>query len=286
VDPAPTHRERAALEFGVPTFESIEPLLAEVDAVSIVTPTQTHFEIAKTCLEHGVHVLLEKPMTETLAQAKKLNAIAQKQQRVLQIGHLERFNAAVLALEGQLTDVRFIESSRLAPFRERGTEVSVVLDLMIHDIDLIQSIVKSPLQSIEAIGRSVFSKDLDIANARLAFKNGCVANVTASRISLKTERKLRLFEDETYWSVDLQQKILTKIQRGGEAPAEGLPQVAIDERNYEQGDALKAEIESFIESIAQNRAPLVTGLDGVQALETAIRIADLVKTQGRWVARG
>ena len=257
-----------------------------MDAVSIVTPTQTHFEIAKTCLEHGVHVLLEKPMTETLAQAKKLNAIAQKQQRVLQIGHLERFNAAVLALEGQLTDVRFIESSRLAPFRERGTEVSVVLDLMIHDIDLIQSIVKSPLQSIEAIGRSVFSKDLDIANARLAFKNGCVANVTASRISLKTERKLRLFEDETYWSVDLQQKILTKIQRGGEAPAEGLPQVAIDERNYEQGDALKAEIESFIESIAQNRAPLVTGLDGVQALETAIRIADLVKTQGRWVARG
>ena len=285
-DPSFTHRERATVEFGVKAYERFEDLLAEVDAVSIVTPTQTHFEIAKVCLQRGVHVLLEKPMTETLAQAKQLNTLAHKQQRVLQIGHLERFNAAVLALEGQLGQVRFIESSRLAPFRERGTEVSVVLDLMIHDIDLIQSIVKSPLQSIEAIGRSVFSQDLDIANARLAFQNGCVANVTASRISMKTERKLRLFEDEAYWSVDLQQKILTKIQRGSDQLKDGLPHVSIDERNYEQGDALKAEIESFIDAIERQRAPLVTGQDGVQALETAIRIAQLVKTQGRWVARG
>jgi predicted dehydrogenase len=157
---------------------------------------------------------------------------------------------------------------------------------MIHDIDLIQSIVKVPLQSIEAIGRSVFSKDLDIANARLQFKNGCVANVTASRISLKTERKIRVFEDEAYWSVDLQQKILTQIRRGSETFKEGMPQVAIDERNYEQGDALKAEIESFVEAIRTRRPPVVTGLDGHEALSTAIKIAELIKTGGRWVARG
>ena len=183
-------------------------------------------------------------------------------------------------IEGLVTRPRFIESARLAPFRQRGTDVSVVLDLMIHDIDLIQSIVRSPLTSIDAIGAKVFSDDLDIANVRLRFASGCVANVTASRVSLKTERKLRLFEDEAYLSLDLQQKILTVIRKGA-APAEGdLPQVAIEERTYEQGDALKAEIEAFADSIRTGRPPLVGGAEGLAALETATRIAALVRDAG------
>jgi predicted dehydrogenase len=285
-DPHLSARERAAAEFGVPVYEHYTDLLDKVAAVSIVTPTPNHYAIAAACAKRGIHVLLEKPMTETVAQAKKLIAAFSASGAVLQIGHLERFNAAILALEGQLGQVRFIESVRLAPFRERGTDVSVVLDLMIHDIDLIQSIVRVPLHSIEAIGRSVFSQDLDIANARLQFKNGCVANVTASRISLKTERKIRVFEDDAYWSVDLQQKILTQIRRGAEGYKEGLPQVAMDERTFEQGDALRAEIESFVDAIVRKRQPVVTGTHGLEALTTAIKIAELVSKGGRWVARG
>ncbi len=161
---------------------------------------------------------------------------------------MERFNAAVLAVQPTLTVPRFIESARLAPFKYRGTDVDVVLDLMIHDIDLILSIVRSPVVAVDAIGSSVFSREVDIANARLRFANGCVANATASRVSLKTERKLRLFQDDAYISVDLQQKVLTVIRKGAGVGIDGVPQVAIEETSYEQGDALKDEIAAFLES--------------------------------------
>ena len=169
----------------------------------------------------------------------------------------------------------------MAPFKQRGTDVSVVLDLMIHDIDLIQSIVRSPITDIDAIGTRVFSDDIDIANARIRFESGCVANVTASRVSLKTERKLRIFDDERYVSVDLGQKVLTVIRKSGEVSESGMPQVAIDERTYEQGDALKAEIEAFAHSIRTGAAPLVGGREGLEALSTAIRIAALVSSSNR-----
>ncbi|MBS0375393.1 MAG: Gfo/Idh/MocA family oxidoreductase [Proteobacteria bacterium] len=276
-DPVPATRAAVAAELGVAAHADWRELLGAVEAVSIATPTPQHHPIAKACLEAGIHVLVEKPITTTVAEAEDLIATAARAGRVLQVGHLERFNSAVRAIEGIVTRPRFIESARLAPFRQRGTDVSVVLDLMIHDIDLIQSIVRSPLRSAEAIGAKVFSDDLDIANARLTFESGCVANVTASRVSLKTERKLRLFEDEAYLSLDLQQKILTVIRKGA-APAVGdLPQVAIDERTYEQGDALLAEIQAFVDSIRGGRAPLVGGAEGRAALETAIRIAALVR---------
>jgi predicted dehydrogenase len=185
------------------------------------------------------------------------------------------------ALDGIITAPRFIESHRLAPFKARGTDVSVVLDLMIHDIDLIQSIVRSPLEAIDAVGSRVFSDDLDIANARLRFRSGCVANVTASRVSLKTERKIRVFQDDAYVSADLQQKILTMIRRGAPGGDSDPPQVSIDERSYEQGDALKAEIEAFLHSARTGAAPLVGGAEGLAALHTATRIAALVAEGAR-----
>ncbi len=275
-DPNAAARDAVAAELGTRAVADWRELLGAVDAVSVVTPTPLHHPIARAFLDAGAHVLVEKPVTVTVEEADDLIAAARAAGRVLQVGHLERFNAAVQAIEGIVTRPRFIECTRLAPFKQRGTDVSVVLDLMIHDIDLIQSIVRSPIASVDAVGSSVFSDDLDIANARLRFASGCVANVTASRVSLKTERKLRLFQDDAYLSIDLQQKILTTIRKGGTAPAPGLPGVTIDERTYEQGDALKLEIEAFVDSIRSGRPPLVGGAEGRLALETAIRIAALV----------
>jgi predicted dehydrogenase len=275
-DPVAAAREAVAKELGVAAVADWRELLTRVDAVSIVTPTPLHHSIARACLEAGVHVLVEKPITTTVAEAEDLIRVAEAHRRVLQVGHLERFNEVVKAIEGVIGAPRFVESARLAPFKQRGTDVSVVLDLMIHDIDLIQSIVRSPIESIDAIGSRVFSDDLDIANARIRFASGCVANVTASRVSLKAERKMRIFEDEAYLSIDLQQKILTVIRKGAQPAAGDLPQVAIDERTYEQGDALRAEIEAFAASIRHGTPPLVGGAEGRAALETATRIAALV----------
>jgi predicted dehydrogenase len=275
-DPSATARAAVAAELKVAAHEDYRELLGKVDAVSIVTPTPSHFEVAKAFLEAGASVLVEKPMTVTIAEGEGLIEIAARLKRILQVGHLERFNAAVLAVQPTLTVPRFIESARLAPFKHRGTDVDVVLDLMIHDIDLILSIVRSPVVSVDAIGTSVFSNEIDIANARLRFANGCVANATASRVSLKTERKLRLFQDDAYLSLDLQQKILTVIRKGEGVGADGMPQVAIDEKTYEQGDALKSEIEAFLEAVATGRPPPVTGADGLLALRTAVSIGEQV----------
>ncbi len=241
--------------------------------MSVVTTTPAHFAIAADFLRAGAHVLVEKPVTETVEQARELIDIARAAGRVLQVGHLERFNATILAAEPWLAQPRFIECQRLAPYKQRGTDVDVVLDLMIHDIDIVQSIVGSDIVAIDAIGTSVFSGEIDIANARLRFANGCVANTTASRVSLKTERKMRVFRDDAYLSLDLQQKILTVIRRRDEPPAEGQLPVSIEEQSFEQGDALKAEIESFLDCIRTGRRPVVSGEDGLRALETAIRIA-------------
>jgi predicted dehydrogenase len=196
--------------------------------------------------------------------------------RVLQVGHLERFNAAILAAEPHLRSPRFVECHRLAPYRERGTDVNVVLDLMIHDIDIVQTIVGAPITAIDAIGTPVFSEGIDIANARIHFANGCVANATASRVSLKTERKMRIFEDDAYLSLDLQQKILTLIRKRDPADAPGALPVTIEEQSLEPGDALKAEIDSFLECIRSGRAPVVPGEAGLMALETAMRITEQV----------
>ncbi len=280
-DPNEAARNAVAAEAGVAAYADYRDLLGRVDAVSVVTPTPTHHEIAAAFLDAGAHVLVEKPMTVTVAEGESLIAAARRAGRILQVGHLERFNAAMRALGPILAVPRFIESARLAPFKNRGTDVDVVLDLMIHDIDLILSIVRSPVVSVDAIGTSVFSREVDIANARLRFANGCVANATASRVSLKTERKLRLFQDESYVSIDLQQKVLTVIRKGAGHAADGTPQVAIDETTYEQGDALRDEIEAFLAAAAAGTAPAVSGEDGLLALRTAIGITEQVARGGR-----
>jgi predicted dehydrogenase len=277
VDSQATARDAVAAELGVTGYADHRELLGKVDAVSIVTHTPSHFQIAADFLRAGAHVLVEKPITETVAQAQELIALAAQQGRLLQVGHLERFNAAILAAEPLLLKPRFLECHRLAPFRERGTDVNVVLDLMIHDIDIIQSIVKSPIVSIDAVGTPVFSDEIDIANARLRFANGCVANATASRVSLKTERKLRVFQDDAYLSMDLQQKILTVIRKRPPGAAPGPLPVTIEEQNLDQGDALKAEIESFLHCLRSGIEPVVSGADGLLALETASRITDQIR---------
>ncbi|MGH8309231.1 MAG: Gfo/Idh/MocA family protein [Steroidobacteraceae bacterium] len=271
-DPSADARERVAAELGTRPLADHRELLGAVDAVSVVTPTPTHFEIARAFLEAGAHVLVEKPITETPGEARELIRIARERRRVLQVGHLERFNAAILAAEPYLATPRFVECHRLAPYRERGTDVNVVLDLMIHDLDIVQTIVGSPVASIDAIGTPVFSGEIDIANARIRFENGCVANATASRVSLKTERKLRIFEDDAYLSIDLQQKILTVIRKRADRPEPGQLPVTIEEQSLEQGDALKAEIESFLQCIRTGGTPVVTGEAGLTALETAMQI--------------
>lgn len=277
VDADPEAAARVAAELGCAAHSDYRALIGQVDAVSLAVPTPLHHAIGRDLLDHGIHVLVEKPIATTAQQARELIDVARQRGCVLQVGHLERFNPAIVAAASRLGVPRFIESHRLAPFRQRGTDVSVVLDLMIHDIDLIQELVGRPIESIDAVGASVFSGEIDIANARIRFEGGCVANTTASRISLKQERKIRIFQDDAYLSIDLQQKILTVIRKKSDAPVESPAQVAIEEESFEQGDALLAEIEAFLRAVREGTAPVVSGEDGLRALETAIQITQRVQ---------
>jgi predicted dehydrogenase len=275
-DPAPEARARLEAELGVAAHADYRELLGRVDAVSVATPTSLHHAVARDFLAAGAHVLVEKPITATAAEARELIALAAARGLVLQVGHLERFNPVILAVADMLSAPRFIESNRLAPFKPRGTDVSVVLDLMIHDIDLIEHVVRAPIESIDAIGAPVFTDEIDIANARIRFASGCVADVTASRISLKAERKLRVFQADAYLSIDLQQKLLTIVRKPA-AIEEGVPpRVDLEERSFEQGDALLDEIRAFTGAVRTGGRPVVSGEDGLRALETATRIAELV----------
>ncbi len=266
-----------ANELGVEALTDYNDLISKVDAVSIVVPTQKHYEVAKTCLENGIHVLLEKPITVTVDEAQELVDIAAKNKLVLQVGHLERFNPAILALEEAIKEPLFIESHRIAPFNPRGADVSVILDLMIHDIDIILDIVGQPVKHIEAKGVAVLSNDIDIANVRLEFENGCVANVTASRAGLKSERKMRLFQSDAYIAIDFQNKKLGIHRKGDGEMFPGVANIESHEQTFEQGDALMAEAEAFLKSIKTGTPPVVSGVDGKRALETAMEITRLLK---------
>lgn len=267
---------KVAAELGVRAATDYRAILDEVDAVSIAVPTPLHHVVGCTALRKGVHVLIEKPIATTIAEASELVALARDHGCVLQVGHLERFNPAIVAAATKLGVPRFVESHRLAPFKARGSDVSVVLDLMIHDIDLIQELVGQPIEHIDAVGSTVFSGETDIVNARIRFRGGCVVNTTASRISMKQERKIRIFQDDAYLSIDMQQKVLTVIRKKDAAPVESPAQVSIEEESFEQGDALLAEIEAFLRAVRDHTAPLVTGEDGLRALETAMKITELV----------
>jgi predicted dehydrogenase len=280
---------RVAKEYGTKSFESLDQLLEETDAISLVVPTTAHHPLAKRILESGKDLLIEKPITETVEQAEELVGLAQERDVILQVGHIERFNPALQAIEKRKVDPRFIESHRMAQFNPRGTDVAVILDLMIHDIDLILSLVKSRLSSIEAVGVPVIAESQDICNARLGFENGCVANVTASRISAKPLRKMRLFEKDSYLSLDFLNKSaeiyrLVEADRipsdenakktvVGSIPVEEVGKTIIYERpKTDDRDMLTSEIESFLQAVRTRTQPKVTGEDGWKALEVALKI--------------
>jgi len=273
---ADVSRERAeevAAEVGTTAFTDYGELLAQVDLVSIVVPTQHHFPVAKECLAAGCHILLEKPVTQTVAEADELIRMAAERHLVFQVGHLERFNPAIMALKGVLKSPLFIESHRLAPFKTRGTDVNVVLDLMIHDIDIILNMVPSSVKLVNSVGVPVLSNEVDIANARLQFENGCVANVTASRVSREAMRKIRIFQPDAYISIDYQERKISIFRKGDEGfPIPGLPNVTMEEKSFEQGDALLTEITAFVDAVSAGSAPPVTGEDGKRALELALQI--------------
>lgn len=249
-----------------------------VQCVSVATPTSTHFEVASWLLQNGIDVLLEKPMTTTIEDAQELIRIAAENGRVLQIGHLERFNPAFRALREVLTKPWFFEARRIAQFTGRGADVDVVMDLMIHDIDIIAHLVDRPLERVEAVGIPVLTGSVDIANARLTFEGGAVANVTASRAAFKSERTIRIFQPDLYISLDFGKKNL-KIYRktGGRDRLLGIPKIDIQEQKVEVRDALEHEIESFLTCVEQRSIPEVTGEDGLRALQMADKIRSALR---------
>ncbi len=274
VDASPERSQEIATEVGCPAFIDYRELFGQVDLVSIVVPTQHHYQVAKECLRQNIHVLLEKPITQTVAEAEELILIAAERGLVLQVGHLERFNPAVKALQGILKNPLFIESHRLAPFKPRGTDVNVVLDLMIHDIDILLSLVRHPIVNINSVGLPVLSGEVDIANARLQFANGCVANVTASRVSREAMRKIRIFQQDAYITIDYQNRSIAIFHRQpGANLIPGLPDIVMEERSFAQGDALRDEIDAFVAAVYNGTPPIVSGEDGKRALEVAMQIS-------------
>lgn len=278
-DPNPERSAEIAKHNNTQAYQDYCELIGKVDAVSIAAPTQLHYQIGKFFLDNGVHVLMEKPITTTIEEANELIDLAKKNNLILQVGHLERFNNAVKALDKVLIRPLFIESMRLAPFKPRGTDVNVVLDLMIHDIEIIQSIVKSDIIEIRANGAPVLSEFADIANARIEFENGCVANVIASRVSLKTERRLRIFQPDCYVGLDLDNKHISIHRKGKKEMFPGIPEIISENQSFDKGDALLDEIISFLDCVTHNKRPIVSGEDGKNALAVAIKITRIVRAQ-------
>ncbi len=268
-DASPEAARKIADKYDAHAFDSLEALVEAVDAVSIATPTTYHYDTAKRFLERGKHVLIEKPITEHPQQARELVELAKAHGAVLQVGHIERFNPVLSLLEQKLTKPRFIEAHRLSPYPGRSTDIGVVLDLMIHDLDVILHLVKSPIQSIDAVGIPVLSKGEDIANARIRFENGCVANITTSRISPEKMRKIRVFQDDAYLSLDYQ-------NQSGEIYRKNGDQIAREKVTVQKEEPLKLEIASFLECAKIRSTPVVCGEQGAAALEVALQITDLI----------
>ncbi|MDP3513129.1 MAG: Gfo/Idh/MocA family oxidoreductase [Sulfuritalea sp.] len=278
--------QRVAQELGVAAFTDYRELLGggKIDLVSVASTTETHHAVARDCLAAGIHVLAEKPITVTVAQADELIALADAKHLVLQVGHLERFNPAWLAVKDQIKRPVFIEAHRMAPFKARGIDVSVVLDLMIHDLDLILPLVASPVADLRASGVSVLTDGIDIANARIEFANGCVANLTASRTSTASLRRLRVFQHHEYISVDFGDRRIG-ISKRRDALVEG--EEPIDTETFQQppGDALMTEIEAFVAAVTNGTAPVVSGREGRDALAIALEIDRMIAARQNSLSR-
>jgi len=278
VDVVPDNARKLARKYRTQVVQDYK-MLPElgVKCASIVSDTSTHFEIANWLLEHGVDVLVEKPVTTTVEEARQLIETADKNGRILQVGHLERFNPAFREMKRLLTRPWFFEVRRIAPFAGRGHDVDVVLDLMIHDVDIIAHLVDRPLVKVEAVGIPVLTGSIDIANARLTFEGGAVANVSASRAAFTAERTIRIFQPEVYISLDFGKKKLKIYTKSSKKDDKGFPKINIDERKVEERDALQDEIAAFLNSVENRDEPVVSGWDGLRALEMVQKIREALK---------
>jgi len=261
-------------KLGVAPYYSFKEIINEIDAVSIVVPTNLHYKIAKYFIENNKHVLIEKPFAENIKDARKIKKISNEKKIILQIGHIERFNGAFSKLQTMVKKPLFIECNRISPFKVRGTEVDVIMDLMIHDLDIIMSLNKSKIKNIQAKGINVLTNTTDIANARITFENNCVCNLSSSRISDKVERKMRVFQKNEYFSLDYQNSILDSYKK-----IKNKNIINIEKKQYKfvKNDSLNKEIESFIKCIKYKKKPIVSSNDGLNALKYSLQISKLIK---------
>ena len=263
-----------ALEIGkkyhTKSYSDYEDLFDKIDAASIVVPTSLHYNVAKEFLDHGIHVLIEKPITKTLSEADELIEIAQKKNLIIQVGHVERFNAAVLALENFLKKPKFLECQRLGPFHKRVEDVGVVLDLMIHDIDIVLGLIKQEVVNIEAVGLSTMSDHEDVANVRLIFEDGTIADITASRVTKDVVRKIRIFQEDSYISLDYVTQEVTLFKKTGN-------KILKEKVKIKKAEPLNEELRSFIECVRTGKRPIVSGVEGRRALAVALAILEKIK---------
>ncbi|MFA4989665.1 MAG: Gfo/Idh/MocA family oxidoreductase [Candidatus Omnitrophota bacterium] len=254
---------------GIPGYADYRELFTKVDAVSVAVPTKLHYQIASDCLKHNIHTLVEKPFTPTLAEADSLIKIAKDNDLILQVGHIERFNSAFGATQKIIQNPKFIECHRLSPFPNRSLDVGAVLDIMIHDIDIILGLVTSPVERIDSVGINVLTSFEDIANARITFKNGCVANLTASRISDETMRKIRIFQENTYISLDYKNAEAWVYRKG-------LLKITKENLPIEKEQPLQKELQAFVDCVAKHQVPLVSGEVARSALQVALKIQNQI----------
>jgi predicted dehydrogenase len=273
-DADPARAAEFAAQYGTHAASDIADFAERVDAASVAVPTVYHRKVAEPLMERGIHVMVEKPISESYAEAQTLIELAKAKSVILQVGHIERFNPVLLQLEQRMDNPRFIEAHRLSPFPNRSIDIGVVLDLMIHDIEIVLHLVKSPLVQVDAVGIPVLTRREDIANARLKFANGCIANITASRISPEKLRKIRVFQSDSYLSLDYQE------QSGWIYRKDGM-QIVREEVEVEKDEPLKLELASFVECARQGRRPVVTGQEGAEAVRIALEITDQIEQNAK-----
>jgi predicted dehydrogenase len=278
VDLDPARAASVASELSSAPLADYRLLAGKVDLVTVASPGVTHHEIASAMLKSGIDVLLEKPMAETLAQAHELADLASASGRILQIGHLERFNPAVVHLHSIVKNPRFVECHRLAPFTERGTDVDVVLDLMVHDLDVIMSVAPSEVASLEAIGVAILTDRIDLANARIRFQSGLIANLVTSRVSARRERKIRFFQPDAYISVDYEARSIQLYRKTPPARGANFPTISAEQIDLGEGDPLADEVNAFVESVRRRSKPAVSADDGLRVMELSERIKEAMIT--------
>ena len=283
-DTDPARAAAVARECDTRAAASLAEALSLAEAVSIAVPTGQHATVATAALEAGRHVLIEKPITETPAEAQALIDLAERRERVLQVGHLIRFAAPIARLRAEVRQALYVECVRIAPWTSRGTDVNVILDLMIHDLDLVLSIVPAPIVDVDAVGTPVLSEREDIANARLRFADGCVATITASRVSMKTERKLRVFEADRYTSIDFGSRQVRRVRRTGAVSKGGIPDLDVSFDDFDDVDLLAAELAAFLAAVRGERPAEVTGREGLRALQAATAVNDSLRRHAAFVA--